>query len=147
MLSENLRNINVGVYLLKLAKSYTKEHLNNDSEFIIMINSDIENILRVQIQSRHTSSIKYLIWIEYDEIEIKAWYCQCKTGSRVVGTCAHVKAVLWYLGFARHMGKQKGIRDWAEFVEDAAYLMSLTLKRNFLKSDILCFNKRNTFKK
>ncbi|XP_052099022.1 uncharacterized protein LOC127733747 [Mytilus californianus] len=71
MLSEEeLRNITVGVYQLKLAKSYTQEHLNDESEFIIMINSDLESILRVQIQSRHTSARKYLIWIEYDEIEV-----------------------------------------------------------------------------
>ncbi|CAC5358837.1 unnamed protein product [Mytilus coruscus] len=45
MLSEeDLRNITVGVYQFKLAKSYTQEHLNDESEFTIMINSDLANI-------------------------------------------------------------------------------------------------------
>ena len=110
----------MGVYQLKLAKCYTKEHLSDDGEYLIKINSDIEDILRVQIQSRHTSARKYLIWIQYDEIEVKAWYCQCKSGARVVGTCAHVASVLWYLGLARYSDKPNSVKDWSYFVEDAA---------------------------
>ena len=68
---EDIRNLTVGVYQLKLAKSYTQEHLNDASEFVIMINSDISDILRVQIQSRHTSARKYMIFIEFNEVEIK----------------------------------------------------------------------------
>lgn len=36
--------------------------------------------------------------------------------------CAHIAAVLWYLGHARHIQDPKniGVRNWAEYVEDAA---------------------------
>jgi hypothetical protein len=35
-------------------------------------------------------------------------------------SCSHIASVLWYLGFARHNGKQLyGVRNWGEFVEDA----------------------------
>lgn len=55
-------------------------------------------------------------------IQVTAWYCRCKTGARVVGVCAHIAAVLWYLGYARHIQDSKniGVRNWAEYVEDAA---------------------------
>lgn len=45
-----------------------------------------------------------------------------KTGARVVGVCAHIATVLWYLGYARHIQDSKniGVRNWAEYVEDAA---------------------------
>ena len=34
---------------------------------------------------------------------ITGWYCQCKVGARTIGCCAHVAAVLWYLGHQRHV--------------------------------------------
>ena len=53
-----------------------------------------------------------------------SWYCRCKTGARVVGVCAHIAAVLWYLGYARYRYNidedRIGVRDWSSFVEDAA---------------------------
>ena len=36
--------------------------------------------------------------------QIKAYVCQCKTGLKTVG-CTHIMAILWYLGFARHLGE------------------------------------------
>ena len=43
------------------------------------------NILRVQIQSRHTSSKVLNLWIETNAgpNPISGWYCQCKSGARV----------------------------------------------------------------
>ncbi len=36
---------------------------------------------------------------------ILEYCCQCKNGLRTVGCCAHVMAVLWYLGFARYQAE------------------------------------------
>ena len=99
---EELTNITIGVYQLKLARSYSSEHLSEDGEYSIMINSDVDDVIRARIQSRHTSSKSYFVFIEYEPARITGWYCQCKAGSRVLGACAHVASVLWYLGFARH---------------------------------------------
>lgn len=57
-------------------------------------------------------------------IQVTAWYCVCKTGARVVGVCAHVASVLWYLGYARHKQDSLniGVRNWGVYVEDAASL-------------------------
>ncbi|XP_033725099.1 uncharacterized protein LOC117315068 [Pecten maximus] len=119
---EDLRNITLGVYQLKLARSYTQEHLDDNGDYIIMIDDSVSNIVRVQIQSRHTSAKRYLSWIEYDEVVVKSWYCQCRAGARVVGACAHVSSILWYLGFARHANQVHGIRNWALCLEDASQM-------------------------
>ena len=122
---EELRNITIGVYQLKLARSYASEHLSEDGDFTIMINNDADGILRARIQSRHTSARSYLLWIEYSPAVVTAWYCQCKVGSRVVGTCAHVFSVIWYLGYARHIGSVRSVKDWGVFLEDAANVPEL----------------------
>jgi hypothetical protein len=33
---------------------------------------------------------------------IVEYCCQCKTGLRTIGCCAHVMVVLWYLGLGRY---------------------------------------------
>jgi len=60
------------------------------------------------MQSRHVSSKQNTLWIHYQRFgegrrAIKGWYCKCK----VVGCCAHVTSVIWYLGFARHQPTMK----------------------------------------
>ena len=61
------------------------------------------------------------MWIQYDECTVKGWYCQCKSGTRVVGTCAHVAATIWYLGFARyHSLKFDSRYDWSVHLKDAS---------------------------
>ena len=118
---QSLRDITLGVYQLKLAKSYTQEHLDDDGSYEILINSDINGTLHARLQSRHTSSLKYQLWIEHTEDRIVSWYCKCKAGARVVGTCAHVASVLWYLGLARHDDTllNKG-KDWSKYVQDCS---------------------------
>ncbi|XP_033732853.1 uncharacterized protein LOC117322192 [Pecten maximus] len=120
MSEEELRNLTIGVYQLKLARSYTHEHLAEDGEYVIMVNDGTAGLLRARIQSRHTSSKTYLLWIDYSPAVINGWYCQCKAGARVVGTCAHVAAVIWYIGYARHVGTVRGVRNLSEYLEDAA---------------------------
>lgn len=37
--------------------------------------------------------------------------------------CAHVAAILWYVGYARHNKEGKlGVRDWGEFISDASFV-------------------------
>ncbi|CAC5410717.1 unnamed protein product [Mytilus coruscus] len=111
---EDLRNITLGVYQLKLAKSYNKEHQNENGQYDILINKQDSNLLMAKIQSRHVTRKNYKLWIEYDECTVKGWFCQCKSGTRVVGTCAHIAATIWYLGFARyHNLKFDSHYDWS----------------------------------
>lgn len=119
---EELSNITLGVYQLKMAKSYSKEHFAEDGSYDILYNNEIVDVLRVKIQSRHTSAKSYMLWIEYDPVLVKGWYCQCKAGSRVVGACAHVSSVLWFLGFARHNSSMDDVKNWSDYLEDASHI-------------------------
>lgn len=38
---------------------------------------------------------------------ITGWYCNCPSGARNVGACAHVTSTLWYLGYARYLDNLK----------------------------------------
>lgn len=118
---DDLRNITLGVYQLKLAQSYNYEHHHDDGQYDILVNKHDKTLLMAKIQSRHISKKNYKLWIEYDEFTVKGWYCQCKSGSRVVGTCAHIAATIWYLGFARHHQLKFDSRyDWSLHLKDAS---------------------------
>ena len=119
LLDENdLCNITCVIYQLKLASSYMQEHLKGNCD--ILVHQEDHHLIRVNIQSQHTSAKKYQLWIQYDSNQIVAWYCKCKAGARVVGVCAHIASVVWYLGYARHNSDRRyGVRNWGDFVEDA----------------------------
>lgn len=103
---DDLHRITIGVYQLKQASSYAREHLNDDEGYILFAHREEPGVIRIKIQSRHTSAKQYQLWIRYESNSfdpIKEWYCQCKNGARVVGCCAHISSVLWYLGLYRHL--------------------------------------------
>ncbi|XP_018401795.1 PREDICTED: uncharacterized protein LOC108778963 [Cyphomyrmex costatus] len=101
---DELTLLTLGVYQIKQAKSYTFEHLHDDGMYSLFIHKQERSIIRLQIQSRHTSSKLYNLWIQYNIgiNPIAGWYCQCKAGARVVGCCAQCASVLWYLAYARY---------------------------------------------
>ena len=123
MLSEEkLRELTIGVYQLKQAKSYTNEHLDDNGEYEIHIHRVDDTLIKVKLQSRHTSSKSYDLWIQYDEVSVTGWYCKCRAGARVVGTCCHVASVLWYLGNSRHEDTLPNNELWLDHINDAAVL-------------------------
>jgi hypothetical protein len=116
---EELRNITCGVYQIRMSSSYIQEHLEGNSQFFI--HREDEHLLRIKIQSRHVSSKEYHLWIEYNPVKVTAWYCKCKSGARVVGVCAHIASIIWYLGYARHNPSIRfGVKDWGVFLDDAS---------------------------
>ena len=120
-----LRDLTMGVYQIRQAKSYTKEHQTDDGKYEILINKEQEGVLKSQILIRHTSSKIYNLWIEYSTglSPITGWFCTCKSGARVVGCCAYIASVLWYLGFERHQPATKGPKihnKYMDFLSDAA---------------------------
>lgn len=100
-----LCELSFGSYQLRQAKSYVVEHLTVDGKYNFEIFNDYEGLIRTKIKSRHTSQTIYNTWIKFDKNNetdpINGWYCTCKSGARVVGCCAHVASVLWFLGFFR----------------------------------------------
>ena len=126
-LEENyFRNLTFGIYLLKQAKSYTKEQLDENGKYTYKFDCCFENIIKVKINSRHSGSLKYFVYVEFDSTDkinpIRSWYCTCKVGARTVGTCAHVTSIIWYLGIGlnnRNLLKRKGADLFIDFCFDA----------------------------
>ena len=51
---------------------------------------------------------------------IKGWYYQCRIRAGVVGTCAHVASVVWFLRCARHRDIDLNYSvDWSAYLIDA----------------------------
>jgi hypothetical protein len=118
LMEEQLRSITFGVYQLKLSSSYIQEYMDGESR--ICVHKDDNNLIRVRIQSRHVSSKKYLLWIKYSETEVLSWYCICRAGARVVGVCAHIAAIIWYLSGARDRDRTAfGVPDWSTYLSNA----------------------------
>eukprot|EP00105_Crassostrea_gigas_P036908 XP_019921056.1 PREDICTED: uncharacterized protein LOC105324184 [Crassostrea gigas] len=117
---DQLRELTCGTYQVKLASSYAEEHFGNGCD--IMVPKEDQSLIRVRIRSRHISSKSYLLWIRYDEGSVIGWYCRCRAGARVVGMCAHIAAVLWYLGLGHDMKSFRSVRVWSKFIDDAAVI-------------------------
>ena len=65
-------------------------------------------LLKCGIFSRFSNQNEYLFHILLDssqnnEDQIKAYCCQCRVGLRSFCCSAHVMAILWFLGLARHL--------------------------------------------
>jgi hypothetical protein len=123
---KQLRELTLGIYQLKQARSYTQEHLSDTGSYNVFLHKQNADVLRVKIQSRHVASKVHNLWISYDHSDITGWYCQCRAGARVIGCCAHISSVVWYLSHARHnlevvTGPASGM---AQYVDDAADLSS-----------------------
>ena len=118
---EEIRELTLGVYQVRLARYYTQEHIDPDHEYCIWVDQHLPGLLAAKIQSRHVSSKCYLCWIRFSDGVVTSWYCLCKSGARVVGTCAHIASVIWYLSFARHINAKLGPnKKWIDSVSDAA---------------------------
>lgn len=123
---DEIRELTLGVYQVKLARSYTQEHCSHDGSYDILVNSDVPMILSAKIQSRHISAKSYKLWIKYSCSIVEGWYCTCKNGSRVVGMCAHITSVIWYLSYMRHEASPfKGIPNWSDTIEDASRIPTI----------------------
>ncbi|CAF2087006.1 unnamed protein product [Rotaria magnacalcarata] len=104
-----LRNYTCGTYQLKMSKSYAKAHLfENENEFELQMSPDNDQLIRCRLHSRHSGNTRYFICIEFDNNDedepIRDHFCQCKSGKRKIGCCAHVATILWYIRYARHIG-------------------------------------------
>ena len=104
---QDLWDITFGIYQLKQAKSYTREHLAHNGNYEMFVGREFQDLICVKLQSRHVTCKKYHIWIQYiangnTSDSVTGWYCTCPNGARHVGCCAHITDAMWYLSFARH---------------------------------------------
>ncbi|CAF3381748.1 unnamed protein product [Rotaria socialis] len=101
-----LQELTLGVYQLKQARAYIAEHMSTDGAYSVKITNQRSDLLRAQVQSRHKANVKYDVYIQYDSKNITGWYCTCPNGSRVVGCCAHIASIIYYLSFGRYNPKE-----------------------------------------
>ena len=88
-------------------------HSNLYNNLIFPENSNNMKACSIQHYDKNRDVIGIYIYIyivclsqSYDvcvQPSITGWYCQCKVGDRTIDCCAHVAAVLWYLGHQRHV--------------------------------------------
>ena len=106
--------ISLGVYQLKMCPSYVDEFAGGYNN--IQLFKETNDIVRVRLQSWHTSSKTYFVWIQYDSDHVVAWYYKCRAGARILGTCSHAAAVVWYLGREHASSLEFGTKDWSMLV-------------------------------
>jgi hypothetical protein len=103
-----IRQLTFGVYQLKQARSYTREHINDQGLYEFEFIPESTDLIKVKLKSRHLSNTIYTLFIQYDvsgvsnSEPIKAYYCDCRSGARTIGCCAHIASVIWYLGYAKY---------------------------------------------
>ncbi|CAG7726745.1 unnamed protein product, partial [Allacma fusca] len=102
MTEDELHDLTLSVFQLKLAPSYTAAQ-----DYVFQVYKEESDLLRVKMNSRHSLSTFYYVFLRFrpnvnGSGGISAWYCTCKGGSRTAGMCAHCAAILWYLTFARY---------------------------------------------
>ena len=97
-----LQELALGIYQLKQARSYTTEHLTLNELYTFQVVKGRPDLIRSRIQSRHETSTKYDVYVQYNKKSISGWYCTYPNGARVVGCCAHVASIIYYLSYARY---------------------------------------------
>ncbi|XP_046559913.1 uncharacterized protein LOC124268930 [Haliotis rubra] len=121
---DELRDITMGVYQLKLAPAYVANHVDSDNAYQLFLCKEVDDLIRVKIQSRHVGSLLHTLWVQFTEVKVTGWYCTCKVGARVVGCCAHIASVIWYLGYGRHQDKMPVSSNTSDALLNAAVLDS-----------------------
>ncbi|XP_078340851.1 uncharacterized protein LOC111112081 [Crassostrea virginica] len=116
----DLRQLTLGIYQLRMAQFYSQEHFDVDGGFDILVSDGVPGLVSAKIQSRHVSAKQYKCWIGYNDGVVNGWYCKCKAGTRVVGMCGHISCIVWYLSYGRHQESVKGVRNWTTELEDAS---------------------------
>ncbi|CAF1095286.1 unnamed protein product, partial [Brachionus calyciflorus] len=73
------------------------ENLENDED---------SKIVFAKIQSRHSNSLKYKIFLRFkphsNNLDNLSWVCSSKTGKRTLGCCSHVAALIYFMGYGRY---------------------------------------------
>ena len=91
---------------MKQAPSYIAHHLNQREELQVSYYRQNLELIRIKLCSRFRGGAEHQLWIHYQPNgqgvnAINAYYCTCRVGARTLGTCSHVAAILWQLGYRR----------------------------------------------
>lgn len=114
---KELKQISVGSYQIRLAKSYCQAHVKaNNNAFIIKVCDNIDQckryceklltrqskplLLHLNLRSRFSSGKTHKPYVLLDfmngKFTLKAYCCSCRHGCRTVGCCSHVMLIIWF---------------------------------------------------
>lgn len=110
MTEDDLKMLLTGSYQLSQAVSYLAEIMDNQGHLKVQYLKESPNIIKLQVRSRHISSKTYRCYIDYAPNNvgydgISRYFCECANGSRTIGCCSHVAAIIYYLSYARYQSK------------------------------------------
>lgn len=125
---EDVRQLTFGTYQIRQANSYIREHVDETGQYAIDVSQMESDLIHCRLQSRHSSSTLYNLWIKFTDCAVTSWYCQCKSGARTLGCCSHICSVIWYLGCYRHncnvietRGYETSVDDAGEYVDESEW--------------------------
>ena len=103
--------------LIFLLKFFACDCEIDHSEYNISVQEPI--LIKSRVGSRYARSGSYLVFILMDKSKegrecIVEYYCQCLVGSRTLGCCCHVMAIIWYITWARSTNRIRGPADWLD---------------------------------
>ncbi|GAB1860852.1 SWIM-type domain-containing protein [Camponotus japonicus] len=99
-----------GTYQLSQAVSYLAEMIDTDGQVKVQYVKEQSNVLKLQVPSRHINRKMYRCFLKYkpNSVGISGlleYACDCANGSRTVGCCSHIAAIVYYLAYARYLSK------------------------------------------
>lgn len=108
-------NITYGSYQLEQRIGYINEHFEKNNDFQLFVcdqefqsESQSYRIVCTKFFSRHRSEAIYKVFVQYSPGKsVDGWFCTCKVGSRTVGCCSHVAAIIFYLSIGKY--KERGL--------------------------------------
>ena len=112
-LDELKNEITLGEYQVDQCHGYLREHLKKNGDIRLFvcekeIESESSRIVCCKFYSRHKSQTIYFAFVQYNKNELSwksviGWFCNCKVGSRTVGCCSHITAIIYYLAIGKYL--------------------------------------------
>ncbi len=102
---DDIWQISLGPYQIKKGQRYTERDLKLDPLYRVLIHKEQDGLVRIKLQSKYRRAVTHNLWVEFCDDpkrepanRILGYFCYCEQGARNLGCCAHVAAVLLYLG-------------------------------------------------
>lgn len=89
MTEEDVRALTIGIYEVYIARAYTAEHLNEESEYEFLLCVFDPSLLCARLQSRHVKSKVYMLWISHDEVSVSPGTANAKPDPELL-VCVHM---------------------------------------------------------
>lgn len=122
---EDLYKVSLGPYQINNAASYYAEHQKEGiflvhkfdpprrhptatldyAKYAIAVTDPL--LIKAYMRSRYRNGKHHHIFVLLDKSKtgrdsIREYYCTCESGSRTVGCCSHIMAIIWFLGYAQY---------------------------------------------